>query len=378
VDSEKNGNFYTIRPEVRQGFEQGFMEKLPLKKRSRKEVLLLNRIFTRNGGISFGLGRDIFDLVFLPVERQYPRGIALKIGAGENRFTVGLEKAFSMNLMDGFPGGENIIELPGEIREAVFEATLEELLDRFSAWSGSEPSILDADFESSAEDLGNNLFFDLIRQEDKRTFAGHISLDGAALEWFAALLENVPAVKTREWDLLPVSARFEIGATRLTLGDFKELEKHDIIFFDDCPFREEKKVVVRLSPTLSLKASLEETTIIVQGIMEDSMPDDDVQVEENLEDEEGDGAEEEDPGQGIEASSIDEIVIDLVFELGRKKIPIGDLKTIGPGYTFDLENDPEKPVSIRANGKIIGLGELMQVDDRVWVRVLDLFERSDV
>lgn len=344
-----------------------------MKKISKKESRLRNRIFSRNGDISFGMGRDTFRLVFSPTERPYTQGIGLMFGLGESRFMVGMEKAFSMNLMDGFPEGERLIDLPGEIRDAVLEACLEELLDRFNAWSRRAVTLLEADFDSPVEDSGYHLFFELIRQEDLRTFVGRISLDGEGLEWLSGMFGEVPPVRTRQWNDLPVKACLEIGRTALTLGDFGKLEKNDIVFLDECPFRDEKKVIVRLSPTLALKASLKKTTVIVQGIMEDSMPDD-VQVEENM-DKEQEETPEADRPQEIEASSIDEINIDLVFELGRKTIPVGDLKTIGPGYTFDLDNDLERPVTIRANGKIIGLGELLQVDDRVGVRVLDLFER---
>ena len=83
--------------------------------------------------------------------------------------------------------------------------------------------------------------------------------------------------------------------------------------------------------------------------------------------------------RGAEAKSvptIDGLTINVVFELGEKKLSLGELKAMQPGYTFDLEKDPEKPVAVRANGKIIGFGELVQVDDRVGVRLVEVFEHA--
>jgi type III secretion protein Q len=55
-----------------------------------------------------------------------------------------------------------------------------------------------------------------------------------------------------------------------------------------------------------------------------------------------------------------------------------ELKAVKPGYAFNLEKGLEKPVSIRANGKIVGHGELVSIDNRIGVRIIDFFEASDV
>ena len=71
---------------------------------------------------------------------------------------------------------------------------------------------------------------------------------------------------------------------------------------------------------------------------------------------------------------MDDIPVRLVFEVGETTLPLGELQSLQPGYTFELPASVAEPVRIRANGKIVGSGELVQVGDRVGVRVLSLGE----
>jgi type III secretion protein Q len=45
---------------------------------------------------------------------------------------------------------------------------------------------------------------------------------------------------------------------------------------------------------------------------------------------------------------------------------------LGPGHVFDLGRELRRAVIIRANGKVIGEGELVDIDGQVGVAVLSL------
>jgi type III secretion protein Q len=343
-------------------------QRLPLKTMGKEEVLLLNTIFSRNGQVRFHLGGEEYRLCFLPLEKTYTSAVGLLVGADDMAIWVGLEKALFMSLLDGLLEGGQITDLPDEMRSAALEVVLEELLDQFDAWSGAKSAIREITFDSRKEDFGSNLFFSLTHAADNQSVFGHLSFDRATLEWLAGLLERAPQASKTNMGFLPIPVTFEIGKTRLTLEDFKGVAKGDIILLDACSFWDDRTVFVRLSPNLLLKGKLDETTVTIGAMMEEIMPDEDVQQEEAQETQE----------QKIDVSNIDELLIDLVFELGEKRVPLKDLMALQPGHTFDLEKSLEKPVSIRANGKIVGFGELVQVDDHIGVRVLDLFGRADV
>jgi type III secretion system YscQ/HrcQ family protein len=78
------------------------------------------------------------------------------------------------------------------------------------------------------------------------------------------------------------------------------------------------------------------------------------------------------PATGISPEVIDSLPVALVFDIGELEIPFSDFNSLQPGYTLDMNRSLLRPVTIRANGQIIGYGELIQIDDRVGVRILEL------
>jgi type III secretion protein Q len=61
----------------------------------------------------------------------------------------------------------------------------------------------------------------------------------------------------------------------------------------------------------------------------------------------------------------------LEFELGRTEMSIGELADLQPGYVFPLATALEgSNVTIRANGRVAGRGELVAVGDTLGVRLL--------
>ena len=56
---------------------------------------------------------------------------------------------------------------------------------------------------------------------------------------------------------------------------------------------------------------------------------------------------------------------------GKWRFPCATSAAFKPGYVFKLHQPLDRHVAVRANGKTIGRGELVDVDGRVGVRLLD-------
>ncbi len=69
---------------------------------------------------------------------------------------------------------------------------------------------------------------------------------------------------------------------------------------------------------------------------------------------------------------VEELETLLTFELERRSIRLSDLQSIGPGYTFALNCDQEAPVTLRVNGKKIGLGRLVDMKGLMGVEIVKL------
>ncbi len=70
------------------------------------------------------------------------------------------------------------------------------------------------------------------------------------------------------------------------------------------------------------------------------------------------------------ATDVDSLPIKLVFVAGELAIALRDLHRIAPGYVFDLRQPVDGHVEVRANGQVIGNGDLVELDGRVGVRIV--------
>lgn len=76
-----------------------------------------------------------------------------------------------------------------------------------------------------------------------------------------------------------------------------------------------------------------------------------------------------DPAPGG-ALDTDVLPVKLVFLAGETEVALRDLRRITPGYVFDLGRPVDRHVEVRANGRRVGIGELVEIDRRVGVRML--------
>ncbi|MCE2679454.1 MAG: flagellar motor switch protein FliN [Burkholderiales bacterium] len=80
------------------------------------------------------------------------------------------------------------------------------------------------------------------------------------------------------------------------------------------------------------------------------------------------------PRQGI-PSDIDmimDIPVGVTVELGRAKISIRELLSIAPGSVVELDSLAGTPLNMLVNGCLIARGEVVVVDDRFGIRLIDI------
>ena len=117
---------------------------------------------------------------------------------------------------------------------------------------------------------------------------------------------------------------------------------------------------------------------------EDEDDDDDDDEDPSLDDQESANAEGADQRaqapddvQGSGSLDTDGLSITIDFNLGHGMVRIADLRTLTPGYVFNLEEEPGAEVSIIAGGQEIGRGEIVQVAERLGIRIVSLKGGSD-
>jgi type III secretion system YscQ/HrcQ family protein len=75
--------------------------------------------------------------------------------------------------------------------------------------------------------------------------------------------------------------------------------------------------------------------------------------------------------------AIEALDIEISFEVGRIQVPLAELRTLQAGYIFELESKVAEPVTIRANGQVIGRGQLVQIGDRIGIQTTEMRHHGD-
>lgn len=72
---------------------------------------------------------------------------------------------------------------------------------------------------------------------------------------------------------------------------------------------------------------------------------------------------------GSQANLIDHVEIDVEALLGKATLTVAELNALSEGDVITLDRQVNEPVSIGVNGRIIGRGEIVTVNDCFAVRL---------
>ncbi len=79
------------------------------------------------------------------------------------------------------------------------------------------------------------------------------------------------------------------------------------------------------------------------------------------------------PGSpGAEQLGLDSLMavpVKVTVEVGKSKIPLGELVKLAPGSLVPLEREAHEPVDVLVNGKVVARGEVVTIDRRFGVRI---------
>ncbi|MCE9830585.1 type III secretion system cytoplasmic ring protein SctQ [Vibrio diabolicus] len=160
-------------------------------------------------------------------------------------------------------------------------------------------------------------------------------------------LPNSASLKVRH---LALPVWLSLGKTHLMLSEFNSLELGDVIFFDDC-YIAQQQAIFQVSNQNLWRCQLDDQIL---HIIEKETNMNDLNTSEMLTDHQ-------------------QLPVELTFDIGHQTITLEQLNQLQPGYVFELNQPVSKPVTLRANGKIVGECELVNVNEHLGVRVLELF-----
>jgi flagellar motor switch protein FliN/FliY len=72
-----------------------------------------------------------------------------------------------------------------------------------------------------------------------------------------------------------------------------------------------------------------------------------------------------------------DIPLEVTAEIGRTRMPLGELMQLGAGAVVELEKLAGEPLDVLVNGKLIARGEAVMVNDKFGVRLTDIVSQSE-
>lgn len=74
----------------------------------------------------------------------------------------------------------------------------------------------------------------------------------------------------------------------------------------------------------------------------------------------------------VDSHFLFDIPIELIVELGRTELTVGELSEVGVDDVIKLDALAGQPLDIMAGGRLFGRGEVVIEDERVGVRIIEI------
>ena len=72
-----------------------------------------------------------------------------------------------------------------------------------------------------------------------------------------------------------------------------------------------------------------------------------------------------------------DVPLDIAVELGRARMSIQDLLTLGPGSIIELDKIAGEALDILVNNRLVARGEAVVVNDKFGIRITDIVSQAE-
>ena len=321
-------------------------------------VQLYNRLCTRCSVLRTPFGPDQATWEILGTAPAFTSAVTLDIALGDSDWKAFLSDASCILRHEAFAseGGFELEALPHEVQKAVLASLLAptlKLLQEATGKAAGIRSISLAQKKLPASGFGFRLSLTGSASKENETifvFLAPASQD-AAVE-AAEMLRPLPLRPNPKLAgttaSVPLEVAFETGYLFLNLESVKALEHGDMLLPEAWPLAQNRaglRIYHGISSVLVGECNLRDGSAVLETPLAE-------EVETSMD-------------------SSNDLEIRLSFELDRRLITVGELSSIAPGFTFPLTNPADSLVTIRANGKAIARGRIVDMNGTLGVQVTE-------
>lgn len=85
----------------------------------------------------------------------------------------------------------------------------------------------------------------------------------------------------------------------------------------------------------------------------------------------------EDVAPGPRFEMLLDVPLEVMVQLGRTRLTIHELLTLGPGSVIELDKVAGEPLDIIINDRLVARGEAVVINDKFGVRITDIVSRAE-
>lgn len=260
----------------------------------------------------------------------------------------------------------DLAELPPSFQASLVAEAMAELIQQVTARTGLAPdarALLAAGQIAEAPLLAERdvaeVGWRIVGEDGQTRLRGSLRLSANLARRLIELAQDRPAADGGlAVDELPLTGRVELGRTWLSAAELGGLEPHDVVLIRRHQW-DQDLVTIIISADLRYTARVADSALTI--VAEEAVPSN----EEN---------EAQPPERAL--SDLEEVSVPVTFDLGQLDLTIGELRRVREGYVVNLQRPLDGAVALRVNGRLIGRGELVDIEGSLGVRVIEIFPRD--
>jgi type III secretion protein Q len=255
-----------------------------------------------------------------------------------------------------FPGLD-LPELPEELLAAALENACEGLLATLAAQERGPAQLISLTRDASADSAEMTHAFALEARCGEQVVRGWLAAGSLGLMMMAGMVARMGAIGNRIPAAdLPLRLFAHVGYTWLAADELAGLRPGDAVFLEH-PL---------LTPDGELWLGQDGWGVRVRGT------DTQLTVTQAFTHLELTMSSTPTPAAGDQPTPLEELPIRLEFDLGARTMSLGELQKLQVGQAIDLSRPLSSAVSLRVNGALVGMGELVEIDGRLGVTITSL------
>ncbi len=325
-------------PLARPGFFQRFSE---------GEAQRLNTLVGESRPFAFPWAGENAALRFTPLADAPAANFFLRVRLDDHSFDLGLAQPPEPSALGPIFAGIECSELPPDLFLGVLEAWLDEPVHALKAHG------ISLQFETWHQEAPLTpacVGWAITRDDEAQFLSGTLHAETDALNHLANLATRLAPQARTAGDTVPLSLQVVLSQLALPLATLTTLQPGDVLFPPLTPASRRAglcELCYRGAPVAQARLNANTLEILTMK----------ASAETKL--------------TAAASLRVDELPVAVAFDVGQLDLTVGQLRTIGAGYMFTLPAEPSRLVTLRANGREIGHGELVELGDKIGVRIVD-------